>query len=118
MAASARCPTTTSCSSAATAARSTGTRRRSWRRDGRADRDILEAGPDPGRAEPAVLRRRAGGRAAAAALPRLRHLHVADRRHRHAAAAALPDLLLRRARMGAGERPGHALQLRAHAPGV
>ena len=36
----------------------------------------------------------------------LRHLHVADRRHRHAAAAPLRALLLRRTRVGAGRGRG------------
>ena len=83
-----------------------------------ARRDAVEARPDPGRGEPAVLRRRAPGRAAAAALPRLRHVHVADGRDRHAAAAPLRRLLLRRPRVGARHGSRHALQLRAHAPGV
>ena len=68
--------------------------------------DVVEARADPGRGEPPVLRRRPSRRAAAAALPRLRHLHVADRRDRHAAAAPLRALLLRRA--SRGRRPAGA----------
>ena len=43
------------------------------------------------------------GRAAAAALSRLRHVHVADGRDRHAAEASLPEVLLRRT--SSGRRP-------------